>query len=90
MRRLYKILMVILVVLLFFLSFVIQSLASPVIDHFWTKAIYNGTHLQDFVLYCSGPALIRMVPIGDAIYVGRNWTYPAYVPKSWRERFCKR
>ena len=46
--------------------------------HGWTKAIYDGENLQDFMLLCKGDELVNMTPIGKEIYVGRNWTYPSY------------
>lgn len=60
----------------------------PFSDHSWTKALYNGTHIQDFIIYCRGSFIVKMVPTDAVVYVGENWTYPNYVPKGWKNKWC--
>lgn len=54
--------------------------------HSWTKAIYDGNYIQDFYVECIGDKLINLTPIGEQVYVGKNWTDPR--PVEWQNKWC--
>lgn len=56
--------------------------------HFWTKALCNETHCQDYVIYCNGEEFIRQRPItGAVISIPKGWEDPRN--ESMRDRVCE-
>jgi len=61
-----------LIMVVYVTAFIIyQSLKT---DNIYTRtiAIYNGTHLQDFLIKCNGSLLVSKQPLGFPIFVGEK------------------
>ena len=55
----------------------------------WTKAVYNGTHLQNHYIKCMNSKVMNITPVAEAIiYVGSGWEYPDYIPQEWIDKWC--
>lgn len=58
------------------ISIIIIINSNSVNYYSYTRAIYNGYYLQDYIIYCRDSILIDIVPIGNSIYVGTEWKDP--------------
>ena len=54
--------------------------------HGWTKAVYDGLYLQDYYILCNESVMINATPMGNKIYVGKNWTDPR--PVELQKKIC--
>jgi hypothetical protein len=42
----------------------------------YTRAIYDGMTLRDYIFVCSNNRVVSVLPTGNFITVGSNWTDP--------------
>lgn len=81
-----------LILLIVFVSFKISGSQNEKSEydyiHYWTKAICNETHCQDYVIYCNGDEFVRKSPItGAVISIPPDWEDPRN--KTMQKRVCE-
>ena len=83
MSKIVKIILSFLILIFLFLLLFFNLLSnfkdnSPYdYNSFWTKAICNETHCQDYIIYCDKEEFVRQIPItGAIISLPENWEDP--------------
>jgi hypothetical protein len=62
----------------FLILFTTLTLSDPQAPKYqnYTRAIYDGMNLRDYVVICMNNKVVNILPTGNYITVGLNWSDP--------------
>jgi hypothetical protein len=64
---------VFIIFVIFLILFTVLTLSDSQTPHYYTRAIYDGMTLRDYIVVCYNDRVVNVLPTNNSITVGSNW-----------------